>query len=465
MQVLPSGGAMASVSAGREVVAEVLAGTESGGAVSAVSAAREAVAEVPAGTEPGGAVAAASASGDTVAHVPAGTGEGSTSPGFPGVDIAAVNSPRHTTISGPAEAVTAAAAFLSANGVRTSVLPVSHAFHSGLMDPALPALAQAATSVSWQAPAIPVVSTFTGLTLAAEELADPGHWTRHAREAVDFPAALATLTGDHRATVLLEIGPDRTLTTLAGHTLDDDPDTTAVPIPTLHPEHDETETLTTALARLHVTGTAVDWLPALPAADGDTPEGVALPTYAFQRTRYWLSAPATSHTAGLESTGHPLLPSVTGLATGGGLLLTGTLAPHTTPWLTHHAVGGQPLLPGTALLELALHAAGRTDTPHVRELTLHAPSPSPRTDPPPSRSTSARSTRTPGRAGSTSSRARRPTARGPDTPRAPWPRGLLPSSPTPPGGGRRLAPRPSKSATPTRSWRTGVSTTAPPSRG
>ncbi|MGQ4415669.1 SDR family NAD(P)-dependent oxidoreductase [Streptomyces sp. SAS_269] len=331
MQVLPPGGAMASVTADRETVAAVLAG----GTV-----------------RPGGG--------------------GVVSPGFPGVDIAAVNSPRHTTLSGAAQAVTAAVAFLSAHGVRTSTLPVSHAFHSRLMDPALPALAEAAAAVAWQAPAIPVVSTLTGLALTTAELADPGHWTRHAREAVDFPAALTTLTGTHRATALVELGPDRTLTTLAGHFLDAAPDLHVTAIPVLHPAQDETETLTTALARLHVAGAAVDWLHALPGTGEPDGADPALPTYAFQRRRHWLGT-APARTAGLDATGHPLLPAVTTLAADGTLLLTGTLTPHAIPWLTHHSVNGEPLLPGAALVELALHAAGHTDTPYLRELTVHTP--------------------------------------------------------------------------------------------
>ncbi|MBJ6641055.1 SDR family NAD(P)-dependent oxidoreductase [Streptomyces sp. DHE7-1] len=332
MQVLPPGGAMASVTADRETLAAVLAG----------------------GT------------------VRLGGGAAVPSPGFPGADIAAVNSPRHTTLSGAAEAVTAAVAFLSAHGVRTAALPVSHAFHSRLMDPALPALAEAAAAVSWRAPAIPVVSTLTGLTLTAGELADPAHWTRHAREAVDFPAALTTLTGAHRATALVELGPDRTLTTLAGHFLDAAPDLDVTAIPVLHPAQDETGTLTTALARLHVAGAAVDWLPAL-TRDGE-PETAdpALPTYAFRRRRHWLTA-APARAAGLDATGHPILPAVTTVAADGTLLLTGTLAPHATPWLTHHFVNAEPLLPGAALVELALHAADHTDTPYLRELTVHTP--------------------------------------------------------------------------------------------
>jgi acyl transferase domain-containing protein/acyl carrier protein len=286
---------------------------------------------------------------------------------FPDVDVAAVNSPVHTTISGAAEAVHAALAHLSANGVRTALLPVSHAFHSRLMEPALPDLAKAAAEVAWRTPDVPVVSTLTGRVLTAEDLADPEHWTRHARHRVDLPAALATLTATQRATAFLEMGPDRTLTTLVGHT-----DATATALALLDPRRDEADTLLAALARLHVSGATVDWPRTLPTTGTDD---LDLPTYAFRRTRYWLAPPVTTGTVGMRSTGHPLLPAVTTLAGDDGLLLSGTITAHTARWLTDHRVGGAAIVPGTALVELALHAAGHTDTPHVRELVLHAPLP------------------------------------------------------------------------------------------
>ncbi|MFF5257244.1 type I polyketide synthase, partial [Streptomyces leeuwenhoekii] len=102
-----------------------------------------------------------------------------------------------------------------------------------------------------------------------------------------------------------------------------------------------------------------------------------LPTYPFQHHHYWLHTPTTStgdvSAAGLQRPDHPLLGAVMELADGDGIVLTGRLSLHTHPWLADHSVGGIVLLPGTALLELALQAGARTGCPHVQELTLHAP--------------------------------------------------------------------------------------------
>nr|WP_305068039.1 type I polyketide synthase [Kitasatospora sp. A2-31] len=128
-----------------------------------------------------------------------------------------------------------------------------------------------------------------------------------------------------------------------------------------------------ALAELHVHGAAVRFAAAFPVA-GLRP--VDLPTYAFQRRRYWLEdGPADPDVtaAGLTATGHPMLQALIELPDGGGLLFTGRLSPRELPWLADHAVQGRVLLPGTAVVELVREAGVRTGCPDLGELTLHAP--------------------------------------------------------------------------------------------
>jgi polyketide synthase 12 len=132
----------------------------------------------------------------------------------------------------------------------------------------------------------------------------------------------------------------------------------------------------TSLAEAYVSGTAPTiWTPARPPA-----RLTGLPTYPFQHRRYWLEAPVVAAGAdglGLDPTDHPLLSAGIAPADGDQLLLTGRISPRTHPWLADHAVEGTVLLPGTALLDLALYAAGRTGAGTVEDLTLEAPLPLP----------------------------------------------------------------------------------------
>ncbi|WP_344285296.1 type I polyketide synthase, partial [Actinomadura napierensis] len=146
---------------------------------------------------------------------------------------------------------------------------------------------------------------------------------------------------------------------------------------TLRDGHDEVTTLLTTLGRLHAHGIHLDW-PRILSAFGVPEPAVpaALPTYAFQRRQYWLHAPAGSAdvaAAGLETTAHPLLGACVTLPDERTTVFTGRLSLDTHPWLTDHAINGIPVLPGTAYLELAIHAGDHTGTPHIHELSLQAP--------------------------------------------------------------------------------------------
>ncbi|WP_307826936.1 SDR family NAD(P)-dependent oxidoreductase [Streptomyces pactum] len=128
-----------------------------------------------------------------------------------------------------------------------------------------------------------------------------------------------------------------------------------------------------ALARLHVHGVPVDWSAVFPAGPAHP---VDLPTYPFQRQRFWLDNPPADTgvgAAGLDPAGHPLLGALVELPDTGGLLCTGVLSVRTHPWLADHTVAGRVLLPGTAYLELALWAGARTGCGLLEDLTLHTP--------------------------------------------------------------------------------------------
>uniref|UniRef100_UPI00131D7331 SDR family NAD(P)-dependent oxidoreductase n=1 Tax=Amycolatopsis anabasis TaxID=1840409 RepID=UPI00131D7331 len=236
---------------------------------------------------------------------------------------------------------------------------VSHAFHSPRMDAMLAEFAEVAASVEYRAPGIPVVSNVSGQLDG--ELATPEYWVRHVREAVRFADGVRTLA-EQGVTRFLEIGPDGTLTGLAQESLDE-----SVLVPALRRDRDEPRTLLTALARLHAHGVDIDWA-AFFAGSGA--RRIDLPTYAFQGDRYWPEPPVAT---ALNSAGHPLLGAAIALAEPDGVLFTSRLSLRTHAWLADHAVAGTVLVPGTALLEMAIRAGDDVSCDRVDDLILETP--------------------------------------------------------------------------------------------
>ncbi|WP_340563438.1 type I polyketide synthase [Streptomyces sp. GSL17-111] len=211
-----------------------------------------------------------------------------------GVGLAAVNGPGSVTVSGDADAVAALEERLRSEGVRVKRLPVSHAFHSHLMEPMLDDFAAVAQSLEYHPPALPVVSTLTGGPVDADTLCDPGYWVRQVRETVRFADAVSW-TRAHGAGVFLELGPGGVLAAAVRDVLPAAGTTPGGPTAaaTLRPGRPEPETLLTALAAAHTAGAAVDWRAVFDCWGG---RRVPLPTYAFHRDRYWVE-PGTAVSA------------------------------------------------------------------------------------------------------------------------------------------------------------------------
>nr|WLD25869.1 turonicin A polyketide synthase subunit TurHH [Streptomyces sp.] len=289
------------------------------------------------------------------------------------IGVAAVNSASSVVVSGDEELAQQIADEFTARGRRTKRLTVSHAFHSPLMDGMLDAFGEVAASLTYHAPDIPVVTHLTG-TVAGEELRTPEHWVAHVREGVRFLDGIRTLHAEH-VTTYLELGPQGVLSGLGRDCLTDlDGAGDAVFVPALRRDRDEAGALAAAIAALHTRAVPVDW-DAYFAPAG--PRRTDLPTYAFQRRRFWLEAPAgfvgDVESAGLGAAHHPLLGAAVPLADGEGLLLTGRLSLDTHPWLADHAVMGTVLLPGTAFVELAVRAGDQAGCDVLEELTLETP--------------------------------------------------------------------------------------------
>ncbi|MFG2722026.1 type I polyketide synthase, partial [Streptomyces sp. NPDC048416] len=281
--------------------------------------------------------------------------------------IAAVNGPRAVVVSGAADSVEKVVETVRAAGGKTSRLTVSHAFHSPLMDPMLEEFGAVLSGLTFSEPRIPVVSNVTGRTATPGELTNPAYWVTHVREAVRFADGIKTLA-EEGVTTFLEIGPDAVLTAMAPAALADD--TTATFIPLLRrnrPEHSET---LTALARLWTSGHTVNW-PALHPTNGPT-RPVDLPTYPFQRQRYWIDG-YSPFGAASGAGGHPLLGTAVVLAESDGLLFSGRLSTRTHPWLADHAIGETVLFPGTGFVEMAIGAGDQVGSAVLSEMTLEAP--------------------------------------------------------------------------------------------
>ncbi|MFJ3232121.1 SDR family NAD(P)-dependent oxidoreductase [Streptomyces sp. NPDC086787] len=308
------------------------------------------------GLPAGGAMAAVQATEDEVLPVlPQGTG------------IAAVNGPMAVVVSGLEAGVEEVVRHFDAAGRRTKRLTVSHAFHSPLMEPMLAEFRQFAQVLNPMRPTLPIVSTLTGREVSYDELADPEYWVRHVRAAVRFADAVRALE-EHGVSTFLEIGPDAVLTAMGADSV-----TGGRLLAALRRGHDEPGSLVTAVTALHLRGVPVDRRAFL----GTEQAAADLPTYAFQRRRHWLDAPhdapADPAALGVTDPEHPLLGAALTEAGAERLVLTGRLSTRTHPWLADHAVGGTVLLPGTAFVELAVHAAGLAGCEAVEELTLQAP--------------------------------------------------------------------------------------------
>ena len=282
------------------------------------------------------------------------------------VGIAAINGPASVVISGEHHAAMAIANQLRADGRRVHQLAVSHAFHSPLMEPMIDEFGTAAAGLAIGQPSIPIVSNVTG-QLAGDDFASAAYWKRHVREAVRFADSIrfAHSAGANR---FFEVGPSSGLIASIEESL---PDAPVLTMSALRKDRPEPATLMNAVAHGFVAGMDVDWRGVLGKANF-----VELPTYAFERRRFWLSGASTAADAaglGLEASEHPLLGAVVELPATGGVVLTGRLSPSAQGWLADHAVGGVVLFPGAGFVELAIRAGDEVGCGVVDELNLAAP--------------------------------------------------------------------------------------------
>ncbi|MCX5138795.1 type I polyketide synthase [Streptomyces sp. NBC_00338] len=285
------------------------------------------------------------------------------------VGIAAVNAPRSVVVSGVESAVADVVGKFAGEGRRTSALRVSHAFHSPLMEPMLAEFGAVVSGLSFGAASIPVVSGVSGDL--AEDWGSAGYWVRHVREAVRFSDAVSFVVS-RGVTSFVEVGPDGVLCGMAQQSVDAELAATVF-VPLVRKGRPEVASAVTALGQLHVSGVLVDWARLF---EGTGARRVDLPTYAFQRERYWMQAEGGGNdpgSLGLGATRHPLLGAIVTLAQADEVVLTGRLSLGDQAWIADHAVLGSVLLPGTAFVELAVRAGDEVGCDLVEELMLQEP--------------------------------------------------------------------------------------------
>ncbi len=289
--------------------------------------------------------------------------------------IAAANGPSSTVVSGEPDAMDELLAQCAAEEVRArEILGAVSAGHSPQMEAIREPLLQACATVAPRTGDVPFYSTVTGGPLDTAAL-DVEYWYRNAREPVQFEPTVRALLESGRCT-FIEVSPHPVLSFAVQEGIDamrEEGRSDGV-LGTLRREEPAPERFAVSLAEAWVRGVDVDWLALF---RGTAAERASLPTYPFQRERYWIdgSDGGTGDVAGAgqDSAEHPLLGAAVGLAEDRGVVFTARLSLQEHPWLADHAAAGVVLLPGTAFLELALHAGARVGCGQVQELLLQAP--------------------------------------------------------------------------------------------
>lgn len=270
------------------------------------------------------------------------------------VGLAALNGPQDMVVSGDLDALAAVERLCGERGWKSRPLEVSHAFHSHRMEPMIDAFRAVLEGVELRPPRTPLASNVEGTT-APDAGSTVDYWLRHVREPVRFEEGVRSLAAAG-AQLYLELGPRPTLLGMAGRFL---PADAVRGVPVLRPTEDPAAAVLLALGRLYLAGVEPEWEALLRGAG----RRVVLPTYPFQRRRYWAARPPLMGAAADgapaargSAVEHPLLGTRFASPTARDQFEV-RVDPREHPWLDEHRVAGATLLPATAHLELMRAAA------------------------------------------------------------------------------------------------------------
>ncbi|CAN5907721.1 hypothetical protein BH11PSE13_BH11PSE13_33120 [soil metagenome] len=271
------------------------------------------------------------------------------------VSLAAENGPTACVAAGPFDAIEALRTRLEADGIAAKLLQTSHAFHSTMMEGAVAPFEALVSAIKLSAPSLPIFSTLTGALLKADEATDPHYWARHLRETVRFSPAIRAVLADIAHPVFVEVGPRGTLSTLVRQHA-----TTLRPAPAVslladNPD-DECSAWRLAAGRLWTMGADIDLLPLDERANKHR---VLLPTYPFERKRFWIDIADTVPVTGVT-------PALATAATAATAAFTAVVAADTT---AAHPVS-QPSAQPSALPEPSMTTAASNNTAAPRRATL-----------------------------------------------------------------------------------------------
>lgn len=289
--------------------------------------------------------------------------------------IAAINGSGSVVVSGELNAIEELLGQCEAQQVRARRIEVNYAAHSAQLDAISTELVGALADIKPSSSATTFVSTVTGAVVDGAEL-DAKYWFRNIRQTVEFERAVRYCHQEGYRTFIeasphpvLLAGIEDTVAAGGGQHAPDAVDT----IPTVGRNNGGLSRFWLSVGQAFAVGVDVDWPGAFADLGGQL---VDLPTYAFQRQRYWLAAaagPADRSGLGLGETQHALLGAMVQLPDTGGVVLTARWSLGTQPWLEQHAVSGVVLFAGAGFVELALHAGDQVGCPVVQELTIVAP--------------------------------------------------------------------------------------------
>ncbi|HWM07841.1 MAG TPA: beta-ketoacyl synthase N-terminal-like domain-containing protein, partial [Solirubrobacteraceae bacterium] len=284
------------------------------------------------------------------------------------IGIAALNGPLSIVVSGPSGTVEELLDACAADGVRARRIPVDYAAHSVEVEAVRDRLLGELASIEPRSGSMTLLSTVTGEAIDGTEL-DAGYWYRNLREPVRFEQAIRDLI-DQGLGVFVEASPHPVVATAVSETAEDAGRAVTV-VGSLRRDEGGLGRFARSLAEAWVGGAKVGWDRFFEGAGR-----VGLPTYAFERQRFWLEGQAGAGDvtgAGLLDGDHPLLGASIAVAGGEEWLFSGRLSVGGQGWLADHAVFETVLLPGSGFVELVLHAGAQTGCEVLEELTLEAP--------------------------------------------------------------------------------------------